>query len=124
MDNQGIRYLLLSALMDTEAYEAVRKLVNEYDEATANMRYNRAYVEYKLNGWTRKTEKYLKEAVQLNPHVPEYLLGKRIIPRESPAFLGIGDENEAIDYVQTYVELWHMERALVQKLEALVKGRS
>ncbi|WP_246476388.1 tetratricopeptide repeat protein [Salicibibacter cibi] len=120
MDNQGIRYLLLGALMKAGDYEEAKELVNEYDEPTANMGYNRAYAEYKLNGWTKKAEKGLKEAIDQNPHVPEYLLGKRKIPETIPPFYGIGDENEAIDYAQRYAELWQSDQVLIQNLKALI----
>ncbi|QQK76479.1 SEC-C domain-containing protein [Salicibibacter cibarius] len=120
MDNQGIRYLLIGALMKAGDYGEAKELVEEYDEPTANMVYSRAYAEYKLNGWTKKTEKWLQEAIDQNLHVPVYLLGKRKIPETIPPFYGLGDENEAIDYAQRYAELWQNDQALLQKLEALV----
>ncbi|QDI90375.1 hypothetical protein EPH95_03600 [Salicibibacter halophilus] len=119
IDNQGIRYLLLETLIDNEKYGVAKELIDEYDEPTANMSYNRAYAEYMLNGWTKQAKKYLQEAINFNSHVPDYLLGKRKIPEASPGLIGLGEETEAIEYVQSYVELWQMERELMQKLEGL-----
>ncbi|SDI41345.1 SEC-C metal-binding domain-containing protein [Natribacillus halophilus] len=116
MDNQGIRYLLIDALMKTGEYREAAALIDDYDEPSANMAYNRVYAEYKSNGWTRKTEQLLNTAINENPHVPEYLLGERKIPAEAPAFIGMGDENEAIDYVQAHMMLWQRERPLMRKL--------
>lgn len=120
-DNQGIRYGLLTALLETGEYGEAEQLMEQYPEATANMLYNQAFLQYMKNGWTKKTEKLLKKGLERNPHVPAFLLGKKRIPDERPQFIGMGDENEAIDYAQQHSHLWKRNRELLSKLRKFLK---
>lgn len=122
-DNQGIRYGLLTVLLESEKYGEAEQLMDQFPEPTANMEYNRAFLQYAKNGWTTQTKKLLNKALEANPHVPDYLLGKKPIPEAMPQFIGMGDENEAIDYAQHHAHLWRKNRDLLQKLKEFVKGR-
>lgn len=106
-DNQGIRYLLLTAFMiegmDTEA----ERLLDEYeDDASATWLYNRALLLYRQEKSGKKARAQLQEALQYNPYVPAYLLGRKRLPRQLPPYVGFGDENEAIYYVAEAGHLW------------------
>lgn len=42
----------------------------------------------------------------MNKHVPDYLLGIKRLPHNLPDFVGMGDANEAIEYVIVHSRLW------------------
>jgi len=41
-----------------------------------------------------------------NPFVPEYLFGRRKMPKHLPDYIGFGDENEAVAYAADAIEGW------------------
>ncbi|WP_261132096.1 YecA family protein [Bacillus sp. Marseille-Q3570] len=116
MDNQGVRYVLLPNLIEEGLYEEARELIKEYDEVTANFAFNKALLEYKETRNFGKTLELLKEADSVNPHVKEFMLDRKEIPPEPPMYIGMGDENEAIDYVMNHFEIWMEEEPLIALL--------
>lgn len=114
-DNQGIRYLLLPLYLE-EDFEAAHDLLKEYDEPSATFMYSKALLMYKEEGITNASIKALEDAEESNPHVMNYLLGNKKIPDESPRYVGIGDEQEAIAYVQENIHLWTGTKEFLKKL--------
>jgi hypothetical protein len=49
-------------------------------------------------GAGKQADQALVRALEINPFVPQYLLGAKQ-PRSLPQYVGIGDQSEAIDYV-------------------------
>jgi tetratricopeptide (TPR) repeat protein len=106
-DNQGQRYILniwfLTEGRDAEAAE----LLKQYDgEVGANWAYTEALLSFRMEGDTAKARRYLKDAVLQNPYVPAFLLGSRPFPEHYPDYIGIGDENEAVDYAAAALPVW------------------
>jgi len=66
-------------------------------------------------------KKSLKEAVETNRHVVDYLLGKKKLPSKLPGYYGFGDENEAVYYACENVEIWCNTAAALQWLKANTK---
>ncbi|WP_373895450.1 SEC-C metal-binding domain-containing protein [Virgibacillus natechei] len=117
-DNQGIRYDLLPLYLETEDYDEAQELLDQFKEdQSANFLYNRALLTYFTKGVTSNTKALLKEAVEQNPYVIEYLTGKKAIPEEYPNYIGMGDEQEAIAYVQENIHLWSGEDQLLKELK-------
>ncbi len=107
-DNQGIRYLLLDCLLQVGDDEAAGKLLKQYeDDAMAAWLYPRALWLFRQKGPSKQANAALKKALEQNQFVPDYLLGRRRLPRLRPAFIGWGDENEAIEYAATAIEYWY-----------------
>lgn len=106
-DNQGIRYLLLGALIELgrngEAGELIKRYRNDWSAAWA---WSRALLSFRQKGDVAASRKALARAVEANPHVTAYLLGRKRLPRTLPPFIGIGDETEAADYVDLAKSAW------------------
>lgn len=106
-DNQGVRYYLLTLYQEIGDDEALKALIKRYHkDYSANWFYTEALLLFRQQGAGRRATKKLKEALVKNPHVPKYLLGQKKLPKQHPAFIGIGDENEAIDFVSTAMTFW------------------
>lgn len=106
-DNQGIRYLLSSLLLskdDLTKFELFIK--NSEDEDCAVWNYNNALYSFKKLGRTAKTEKILMDAYKSNEFVIDYMLGMKKMSDEQPQYIGRGDENEAISYVNGSWTIW------------------
>jgi tetratricopeptide (TPR) repeat protein len=117
-DNQGVRYLLATSLLEErspEARSALQELLGRYpDDSAANWAYNRALLAFQLQGQaTPEANQALRAALKVNPHVPAYMLGEKPLPRELPEFIGMGDPNEAMEYVAAAYDAWrHTSGAL------------
>jgi hypothetical protein len=48
----------------------------------------------------------LRDAIGANSFIPAYLLGRKRAPEEGPGFYGLGDENEAVVYLEMAKETW------------------
>lgn len=106
-DNQGMRYPLASWLMAIGNDEELAALLAQYpDEWSANWAYTRVLLTFRQSGAGRKADQALKQALEVNPHVPAHLLGLVPFPDRPPDYYGIGDENEAILYVAEAAEAW------------------
>lgn len=122
-DNQGIRYMLITCLLEEGLDEAAEKLLKQYEgDGSACWLYSHAlWMFRKEGGASKKTISRLKEALVQNPLVPFYLLGMKRLPRNLPDYIGFGDENEAIEYVVNAIEAWQKtEGALEWLLEYLL----
>lgn len=109
-DNQGLRYTLLSCLVEEKRDKEAEQLLKDYrNDPTAIWRYNAALLAFRKSGVSRRANKLLADALQYNPYVPDYLLGKRRMPREIPEYIQFGDETEAVDYVDAAGPLWLQE---------------
>lgn len=108
-DNQGIRYLLMYRLLECNDDTAVPQLLERYeDEATASWAYSRALWTFRQEGPSPLANKALKQAVEANPHVPHFLLGKKHLPKKLPPYVGFGDESEAACYVAQGLKVWRL----------------
>lgn len=119
-DNQGVRYQLAIWLMGEGDAAAVERLLDQYpDEITASWAYMRALVLFRRKGATRQAEQALTRALETNPFVPQYLLGMKQ-PKSLPAYVGIGDENEAIDCVAGAQEVWIEQKGALDWLVSVI----
>lgn len=106
-DNQGIRYLLATWLLVEGDLDALERLLAQYpDDWSANWAYSRVLYTLRRVGPGRQADQALKHALEVNPHVPLYLLGVKPPPTKMPEYYGMGDENEAIAYLMQGVDAW------------------
>ena len=106
-DNQGIRYLLLDALLELGRDGEAGRLIARYrGDGTAAWAWSRALSTFRGKGDCEPSRRALADAVASNDHVPAYLWGGKPLPRVLPDFIGWGDENEAIAYVHGGAAAW------------------
>jgi tetratricopeptide (TPR) repeat protein len=106
-DNQGLRYTLATWLLEAGNTSELDQLLDQYpDDISATWPYTRALAHFRRSGAGRQADAALRKAVQANPFVPLYLLGARQLPKQLPAYVGIGDEDEAVSYVAQAGMAW------------------
>jgi tetratricopeptide (TPR) repeat protein len=118
-DNQGIRYLLATSLLDMGKIDALQELLGQYDEPTAAWLYTKALVAYVKRGDSVEARKLLKEALDHNSHVVPYLLGKKKLPGKVPERIGFGDKDEAVAYAAEFGPGWHQTGGAVDWLASV-----
>jgi tetratricopeptide (TPR) repeat protein len=106
-DNQGIRYIMASCLLELNRDDEVAKLLDQYpDDAAATWSWTTALLAFRKQGDNAHSRAKLAAALETNPHVPAFLLGKKKLPRALPDLVGFGDESEAVEYAAENQEVW------------------
>ncbi|MCR4415673.1 MAG: hypothetical protein NUV77_24945 [Thermoguttaceae bacterium] len=105
-DPQGVRWLLADTLLELERHEELRELLERYDDPSPNMAYPRALLAFRTEGDSARARKALRQAERSNRHVPEYLVGNRMLPGDMPEYVTPGSEEEAVLYVAGALSGW------------------
>lgn len=122
-DNQGIRYVLLPRLIELGSTEAAEDLYRTFEgDAMATWLYSRALLDFRKDGASTVARKSLDEAMEFNPYVPAYLLGRKKLPRLPPDYYGIGDQNEAVIYAEGSMDVWKATPGALEWLAARIPG--
>lgn len=80
-DNQGVRYMLLPALLAAGRDVEAARLLKEYDEESAVWAYAQVLLAFRLSGRAEAAARELRAALRLNAHVPELLQSDSPIPQ-------------------------------------------
>jgi len=116
-DNQGIRYILATCLLEQGSDDALGKLLRQYkDDPAATWLYTRALWVYRREGASEKANACLKESLERNRFVPSYLLGEKRLPKNLPEYIGLGNENEAIAYAAEAMKVWQRTEGALEWL--------
>jgi tetratricopeptide (TPR) repeat protein len=105
-DNQGVRYVLITILLDLGRLDEASKLLAHYDEGNAVWSYSSALLGFRRTGDTPASRKKLITALHANALVPSYLLGILALPKALPPYVGHGGESEAHHYAKENGGLW------------------
>jgi tetratricopeptide (TPR) repeat protein len=105
-DNQGVRDLLLAALLAVGDTARARELLGQYDDASATWAYGQALVSFRMEGDSPAASRHGRAALRTNPHVPAYLLGRKRPPKERPPFYSAGSPEEAVLCAEEQIEAW------------------
>jgi tetratricopeptide (TPR) repeat protein len=109
-DSEGARYRLLPLLLDDGQIAEAETLLAAYDdEDNALWNYTRALVLFVRQGANRKATAVLREALDSNPHVPVYFLGRKRLRLELFEDMEVDEEGEAAVYALEMLHhwLWH-----------------
>ena len=119
-DNQGIRYILSLRLVEANDDAALEVLLAKYlRDPTADWAYTRALHRFRVRD-APGARRALRRAFEINPYVPNYLLGAKEMPEEMPDRVGYGDEREAVSYVDFALAGWRSSPGALEWLQAEV----
>jgi len=116
-DNQGIRYLLATALLARDDIAGLKVLLNQYEEdGSAAWVYTLALIAYREQDPHGSAT--VQEAWDSNPHVPAMLAGLKRLTPSRDGYISMGGEDEATAYVEENGAAW---RAVPGAVEWLVE---
>jgi tetratricopeptide (TPR) repeat protein len=119
-DNQGLRYNLLSLYLEKEDLTGVRRIFKEYgDEPSAFFLWGRVLERY-LSGKRGEAGEAALKAKKQNPHVIDYLTGKKRPPKEPIHFYSPGKESEAIACFDMMNNAWKKYPEAIKWLKSLM----
>ncbi len=106
-DNQGVRHVLADLFAEADRDDVFEDLLEGYeDDPMAAIRYAKALWLFRKSGAGPEADEALEEAMEGNPFVPQYLLGRRRLPARLPEYHGYGDRDEAVAYVDSARKGW------------------
>jgi tetratricopeptide (TPR) repeat protein len=106
-DNQGMRDVLMKCLLSSKRWKEAEALHRQYEnDSMAVWMYSRALLDFQKHGDVATSIESLIAAFKQNPHVPQYLTGKKRLPKALPGYHGFGDENEAVLYAANHKSSW------------------
>lgn len=106
-DNQGVRHVLITCLLERDHDAEAAKLLEKYiDDPTAAWLYSAALLAFRRNGDTPQSRQLLQQAADGNPYVRDLLVGQRPIAEEQPRTYCIGHEDEAQLYALANMCCW------------------
>lgn len=100
-DNQGVRYLLVAALLELDRNDEAGAVLDEHDgDIQALWPYARLLWRFRTEGDTALTRTALDEAVRANPHAVAYLVNPESVPFEQPSSFALRSREEAAYVVE------------------------
>lgn len=106
MDNQGIRYNLLAALLEQKDIKGYEKYRKEYhDDASSYVLFSDALKLFIKDDDTSKAQKALKRAIKSNKYIVP-IMTATYPPEEYPSSYAWGSEEEAIIYAHMAWRAW------------------
>ncbi len=122
-DNQGLRYQLVHWLLLENREQDLIDLFDAYaEEPTASLQFSRALYLYRLKGDSVEANSALGRALAINTDVTHFLLGRKCLPEVMPAYVGYGDEDEAVEYVAMAREEWSQTPGALDWLQTVSEG--
>lgn len=125
-DNQGVRYLLIDCLLIRGRDDEANALLEHYkDDGSCYWLWAGALAHFRRSGNSDVARAALTSARATNPHVTDYLLRKKKLPRSSSDYVSWGGEDEAAAYVaHTGATVWEASPGALIWLEAQAYGDS
>jgi len=120
-DNQGIRYVLLSRLGKIGRFEEMHKFMSGphyQDDCAAEWLYTKALLAFAREGSSPGADAALQTAIKYNKHVPDYLTGKKPVPRRLPDRMMMGGEDEGYCYAAEFLDAWKQVPGVLDWLKA------
>ncbi len=106
-DNQGIRYNLAASLIELGRDEDLAALLEQYPEdRSASWSYTSALLAFRREGDMPMARRLLTAAKKSNKFVPDFLIGREMLPSRMPDSVGRGDRDEAVDYAVGFLNGW------------------
>lgn len=104
-DNQGIRYVLASHMLERDDIDALKRLLKEYqDDGAATWLYTQALLAFREKD--PHADDLAKEAWHSNNHVPGVLSGAQPPVAADDSYITMGGKDEATEYVNDNGHAW------------------
>ena len=115
-DNMGMRFVLGGFLVSLGRFEEVEPFLNKSDDWSTFWIYTRVLTTFRKDDLMQAAE-LLKQAIEKNPFVPDYLTGRKAIYRHTGDTITLGGEDEAVGYAEEYVQGWRLVPGAIEWLK-------
>ena len=106
-DNQGVRYILVTMLLELGQEKELTALLKQFeDDESPYWVYSVTLLIYRREGDSARARASLADARAVNGYVPDLLIGREILPEGRASLISPGGRSEAIDYAATALRGW------------------
>jgi len=105
-DNQGIRYILCTCLLELGRDDELSTLLKSYDDSSADWAYGEVLMSFRREGDSARSRALLEVARKFNNHVPDCLSGRIALPESMPPYIERGEMSEAVAYTVANLRAW------------------
>jgi tetratricopeptide (TPR) repeat protein len=116
-DNQGVRFVLATRLIEVGQDAAALKLLDEFSDRSASSLYCRAVLEFRKSGNSQAAQRALGRARRANPFVPRCLLEFDEDPLELPDSCSPGSQEEAAICAAEVIDAWTSSAGALEWLD-------
>lgn len=117
-DNQGVRYVLLAWLLEAGDDAEVDALIERYDDISGQWAYGLALHAFRKEGDSKRARMLRDKARRGNRFAVAYLTGRKLMPKQLPDYIGIGDEDEAVAIAGEQKAAWQRTPGALAWLDA------
>jgi tetratricopeptide (TPR) repeat protein len=122
-DNQGVRYALLSTLLDEGRAAEALMLIGRFDEDSALWCYGRALALFQREGDSAAARDAVRTALGVNRHVPHFLTEEGDRPGLEPTSYAPGSREEAMVCEDDLGDAWDATPGAIDWLRKQAPGR-
>ncbi len=106
-DNQGMRDLLMIALLRNKRHDELQEILDRYhDDCGVVHAYSTALLQFRRQSDSPAAQQSLRRAVALNPFMEPYLTGRKPLPKTSPSTYSPGQQSEADAFIHELFPAW------------------
>jgi tetratricopeptide (TPR) repeat protein len=105
-DNQGVRYNLLGRYLQRDDLAGAHRLFDRYGSEGSGLFAWARVLERWVSSDTEGASTALDHAREVNPFVEPYLTGRKTPPAHLPEYIAIGDEDEAVVFMDEIGPAW------------------
>ncbi|MBL0058256.1 MAG: SEC-C domain-containing protein [Elusimicrobia bacterium] len=99
-------------------YDAMATLLKKYPyDCSAEWAFTAPLLTFQKVGDSLAAKEPLRKAMEYNPYVTDYLLGRSALPEEIPEHISMGGESEAQSYAEKFLPVWQRINGALSWLE-------
>ncbi len=122
-DNLSCRYAILLIFLEMGRWDEAYHFAANREDVTETWLYTTALLEFQQNGDSSEAQNKLRQAIQANPHTPDYLTGRKRLPVDMPEVVRPGRKSGALEYVATFAPYWRQTAGAIDWLRKHAKAQ-
>jgi len=105
-DNLSTHSAILLIYLEMGRWEEAYQFVKSFEDSSEDWQYTTALLDFRQTGDSPESQNELIQALHANPHIPDYLTGRKRLPADLPEVAYPGRNSAALQYAATYLPFW------------------
>lgn len=122
-DHLAARYGVLLLLMELGQIDQAYTFAASRLDPSTTWQYTSALLAFQSTGDSAEAKESLMHALSTNPHVPDYLVGRKRLPLDIPEDTRPGHKSEALEYAHNFVSFWRQAPGAIDWLRKTSRSR-
>ena len=123
-DHLAARYGALLLLMDLGQVDEAYTFAVSHQDPSTTWQYTTTLLAFQRTGESPEANECLMQAMMANPHVPDYLTGRKRLPINIPEDTRPGHKSEALEYAHNFVSFWRLAPGAIDWLRKTARSKA